>query len=357
MNASQGQILCRNEAQEFFVCEFQTFEDIRSHWLELNRSYKANELALDWEANKLIWDSFYKKRKAGLKFTAGFQKGRCVGIFPLFWIEKDPTEPPGWYLSDDFIISREYFCYPDKIHLFADHLSPHSSDDLSCFYTPLVSDRFSLAPGGVVELKQSQDEYLQSLKKKSRHTFRRTLDMNSDLTVQVDCQIRWREIRTVLKSQIDNWMKKAESVSVDYFFYSRDKIRTDLLLMSRAQAMGKLIALYFYCGRNLIAANFAVRRENDRIDDYICLRDCREEYARRGLGIFAILKNMEVCRNLGIRYYDLSACLKDYKRKFINVDSFFYFLPRTGEDAGRPLPARTGIEPSEAAVGDHPFHG
>ncbi|MFH2041106.1 MAG: hypothetical protein ABIJ35_01150, partial [Acidobacteriota bacterium] len=86
-----------------------------------------------------------------------------------------------------------------------------------------------------------------------------------------------------------------------------------------------LISHYFYEGDCLIAANFAVRRENDRVDDYLCLRDCGEKQAWRGLGIYAILFNMEFSRSLGIRWYDLSACVREYKRKFINMESSFIY--------------------------------
>ena len=41
--------------------------------------------------------------------------------------------------------------------------------------------------------------------------------------------------------------------------------------------------------------------------------------------IYAILFNMEFCRSQGIRWYDLSACVREYKRKFINMESSFIY--------------------------------
>ena len=88
--------------------------------------------------------------------------------------------------------------------------------------------------------------------------------------------------------------------------------------------MGKLLALYIRLEGELVAANFACLRERDRVDDYLCLRDARPELLSRGVGIFAVLANMESSRRLGVRHYDLSACITDYKRKFLNTDAFFY---------------------------------
>jgi hypothetical protein len=357
MNIVKKEVFFPVEAEDLSLLEFQTFEEVKPYWQDLNQNYKANELALDWKANKLIWDNFYRKRGSKLKIIVGFLNRQCVGIFPLFWIEKDPTEPSGWYLSEDFIISREYFCHPSTIHSFIDFLPPHSSDDMSCFYSPVHHERFSRASGGVVELRDSQEEYLQSLKKKSRHTLKRTLEMNSDLAVQIDFKIRWNEIQRILKSQINNWMRKAELIDHDYFIYSSNKIKTDLLLLSRAQEMGKLIALYFYLEGNLISANFAALRETDRIDDYLCLRDCGGEHSWRGLGIFAILKNMEVSRSLGIRYYDFSSCLKDYKKKFINIESSFYFLHYSGGRVQKNPEVTPGNERFECATFDQVTNG
>jgi len=76
----------------------------------------------------------------------------------------------------------------------------------------------------------------------------------------------------------------------------------------------------------LVTANFSIQREQDRVDDYLCLRNSQDHLSSRGLGIFAILKNMEHTRQMGIKYYDLSSCMNDYKRKFVNMETFFYVM-------------------------------
>ena len=150
--------------------------------------------------------------------------------------------------------------------------------------------------------------------------------MNSDVKVISDDRLHEDKIRPLLECYLNYWRQKNGSASEDYNRYSRDKILIDLLLMRRAEELGKLIAMYFYLDEELVAANFSVKREQDRVDDYMCLRNGREHLASRGLGIFAILKNIEHCRELGTRYYDLSSCLRDYKRKFVNMETFFYFM-------------------------------
>ena len=317
------------------VIEFSSYEDVTGFWRELNHSYKDGDLTLDLKAHQLIWDHFYKPRGARLKILVGLEGGACIGIFPFIWNDRDPFDPPHWSLSDEFIIAREYFCPPESIHRFIDYLPPHYSDDLSCFYVPQESRFFQRYGGGVVDLKSSPDEYLQSLTKKHRHTLKRTLHINEDITVVPDTRIRWDSIQAVLQQQLDHWMKKTLTNSEEYYHYSRDKVSTDLVLMARAEEMERLVALYFYLKDELVAANFSVRRESNRVDDYVCLRSSREDLAWRGLGIFAILKNMDHARNQGLRFYDLSACLKDYKRKFINTESSYYYLGYEGISAAQ----------------------
>lgn len=303
---------------------FHHYDQVKPLWEELNRTYQLGELTFDWTTNKIIWESFYQPRNTNLMIIAGMHKNKCVGIFPF--ISEKGSNSPQWSISEDFIIGREYFCPPAKIHLFRNLLPDHGAEDMSCFYTPQYPQFFHRVPGGVVDIKTSQDNYLASLKKKSRHALRRVEKINSDIKVRVDNRINRSEISGVLKSQLEYWQKKSREHGGDET-YSRDKIHTDLKIMERAQSMGKLIAIYLYLDGEMVAANFSVKRGNNRLDDYLCLRNCGEEYAHRGLGFYAILKNMEYCRDLNIQKYDLSSCSAKYKRRFINTSSFYYYLP------------------------------
>jgi hypothetical protein len=311
--------------KQLCLSEFSSFEEVRPFWEELNRTYKDGELTLDWKSHALIYNNFYRDRNAALKIFVAFEGQRCIGIFPMMWLDNDPIDPPRLTLSDDFIIAREYFCPPEKLQQTIEFLPPHYADDLSCFYQPEETDLFSRSPGGIVDLMDSEEAYFQSLRKKARHTLKRTLALNADLRIESDTRVRQDEIQSVLQHQLDYWIQKSSVISSAYVEYSRKKVMTDLILMDRAAEMGKLIAHYYYEGRTLVAVNFSVRREKDRVDDYLCLRDCREHQGWRGLGIFAILTNMNFCRRNGIRWYDLSACVKDYKKKFMNKESFFYY--------------------------------
>lgn len=308
------------------ILSFNSYEDVRPFWMELSQTYKNGELALDWTANKLIWDHFYKNRKFRLNIIVGIQDGCCIGIFPLLFGDHDMNRNFYWSFNDDFIISKEYYCPPEDVHRFLEHLPPHLSDDLSCFYAPEQTNYFYRSARGLVDMKPSQEEYFQSLKKKYRHDMRRTWKLNADVEVMADNRVHDDKIVALLENYLDYWRQKNGTVSEEYVRYSRDKILTDLLLMCRAEKLGKLIALYFYLGGELVAANFSIRREQDRVDDYLCLRNSQDHLSPRGLGIFAILKNMEHCRQMGLKYYDLSSCMNDYKRKFVNMETFFYVM-------------------------------
>jgi len=331
------------------VRRFDSYEAVKPLWEELNRTYKNGELTVDWTAHRIIWDHFYAIRGSRLMILAGLENGCCTGIFPF--VCEEPGEPPQWVFSDDFIISREYFCPPDKIHLFRDLLPSHLSDDLSCFYKPDYPASFAQAPGGMVDLLDSPEAFLRSVGKKSRHALSRVLRDNSDIRIEVDNRVRVDEIQGILHSQLAYWLKKKGYEREEDYTYSRDKIGTDLALMQRAAEMGKLIALYFYLDAQLLAANFSVARETNRVDDYLCLRDCREPFSRRGLGFLAILKNMAHCRSRGIRYYDLSACMDEYKKRFINTDLSFYYLPRSSfrdpVQAGRDISLDSPVQPDQ----------
>jgi hypothetical protein len=308
------------------ILSFDSYDRVRPFWSELSRTYKNGELALDWTANKLIWDHFYKNRGFHLNIVIGVQDGCCTGIFPLLYGDFDMNDVPYWSFNDDFIISKEYFCPPEGLHHFLRHLPPHFCDDLSCFYMPEKPRYFYRAARGLIDMKLSNEDYFQSLKKKYRHDLRRTWNMNVDVEVSVTDRLHTDKIDSLLQYYLDHWRQKNTGLSKEYIQYSRDKILTDLLLMHRAEELGKLIAQYFYLGGELVAANFSIRREQDRVDDYLCLRNSQERFSSRGLGIFAILKNMEHCRKMGIKYYDLSSCMNGYKRKFVNMETFFYVM-------------------------------
>jgi hypothetical protein len=148
-------------------------------------------------------------------------------------------------------------------------------------------------------------------------------ERNRDLAVEADGLVRDGEIQELLEAYLGAWRERFPG-DRERQDYSRDKVGTDLALMRRAAEMGRLQALYLRLRGRLLAANFAVFHGPDciRLDDYLCLRDPREQ--ARGLGNFAILANMEQARRAGVRWYDLSAILSDYKRRFLNTRAVFY---------------------------------
>ncbi len=151
--------------------------------------------------------------------------------------------------------------------------------------------------------------------------------------------MRREEIGPLVRKYLDYWKMKVDGAP-ERVAYSRDKVATDLALMERAAALGKLVALYFDLDGALVAANFAALRDRDRVDDYLCLRDAGPELAQRGLGIYAVLRNMESLPRRGVRRYDLSAWITDYKRKFLNAEALLLRLGRGTALAGGKGAAR-----------------
>jgi hypothetical protein len=301
------------------ILELASYEDAAPYWADLERTYRSGELTLDLTAHRIVWDGFYRERGAVLRILAALDGGSCVGIFPLLHTADDA--PGSWTFTDDFLIAREYFCPPDRIHEVLPLLPPHLADDLSCFYEPTVAEGFVRVPGAIIELHESREAYLASLAKKARQQLRHNWQANADLSVEVDGRVRHEEIGALTARYLEYWTAKCGGDPARVA-YSTDKVRTDLALMDRASQMRKLVALYLRLDGALVAANFAVLREDDRVDDYLCLRDA--SHGQRGLGIYAVLRNMEECRARGVRYYDLSAWITEYKKKFLNADRSFH---------------------------------
>jgi hypothetical protein len=335
------------------VRELASYEEVRPYWEQVNRTYKGGELVLDWTARRIIWERFYRPRGYELKIVVAFEDECCTGIFPFLKPPLVTDGPQSWDLCDDMLIAQEYFCPPDRLGLYSRYLPPHLADDLSSFYRPATLDGFTTGLGTVIDLKESQDEYLSSLPRQYRRSLKHTVRGNADLLVEPDSGIRRDQIQELVRLHLEHWYTRIGPFDPVRRRYTYDKIHTDLQLMARAEEMGILIALYFFVGAELVAANFSVRRERDRVDDYICLRNGLPPHARRSLGTFAILKNMDHCRGLGIRYYDLSSSQADYKNKFVNTGMRFHRLAYPeSKEAGRPRrPARSAKTRPPVLVG------
>ena len=322
----------------FRALRFTRWPVVKPFWEDLNRSWKGGELALDYRAHEIIWERFLEPRGFELQIYVVLEGDRCIAIFPMSRSERDPFGSTCWSLSDDFIIAREYFCPEDQIHRAIELIPPHITDDMSCFYRPADTTGFDQGPGGVVDLKDSREAYLGSLRGSDRRDLLHTIRKNADILVETDNRVRGDEIAPLLERYLRYRKRKCGESRAEYFKYSRDKILCDLALMQRAEEMSRLVALYFRWGEELVAANYSVLRESDRVDDYLCIRTDEEAHAKRGLGIFAILANMDVCRGLGVRFYDMSASGAAYKAKFSNFSKTFFYRRYDVGGAGEPFP-------------------
>jgi hypothetical protein len=251
------------------------------------------------------------------------ESGRPVGLVPLLLTREDRAGGGPWTFTDDFLLAREYFCPPSLLQRLLPLLPEHLADDLSCFEAPEPQARecFEPCPGAIADLGASQEAYFDSLPGRHRRQLRAVWERNRDLAVEPDRRVRQDLLEELLEGYLGYWRDRFSGVK-ERQDYSRDKVRTDLALMQRAAELGRLLALYLRLDGRLMAANFSVFHGQDRLDDYLCLRDSREQ--ARGLGNYAILANMQEARKAGVRWYDLSAILSDYKRRFLNTQAVFY---------------------------------
>jgi len=303
------------------ILTLRSYEEALPYWEQLVRSYRNGELCLDWQAHRIIWESFYAPRGAELRIYVAVEAGRPAGIVPLLLTREDRESGGPWTFTDDFLLAREYFCPPPLLPRLLPKLPEHLADDLSCFEAPPEGERFETCPGAIADLGADQEAYFASLPGRHRRQLRAVWERNRDLVVEPDHRVRRELLGELLESYLGYWRERF-SEAKERQDYSRDKVRTDLALMDRAAEMGRLLALYIRLEGRLVAANFSVLHGKDRLDDYLCLRDPREE--ARGLGNFAILANMEQARKAGRRWYDLSAIMSGYKRRFLNTGAVFY---------------------------------
>jgi hypothetical protein len=306
---------------ELDILTLGSYEEALPFWEELGRDYRSGELCLDWQAHRIIWEVFYAPRGAELRVHVALEDDRPVGIVPLLLTREDRESGGPWTFTDDFLLAREYFCPPSLLPRLLPLLPEHLADDLSCFEEPEARELFEACPGAIADLGVSREAYFASLPGRHRRQLRAVWERNRDLAVETDHRVRWEELGELVDSYLGYWRARFPGQE-ERHAYSRDKVLTDLRLMERAAEMGRLLALYLCLDGRLVAANFSVHHARDRLDDYLCLRDAREE--DRGLGNFAILANMEAARKAGVRWYDLSAILSDYKRRFLNTQAVFY---------------------------------
>ncbi len=314
------------------IDRYDSYDAIHQIWRDMNHRYKGGEMALDWELHHELWYRFHAEDGDLLNILVASESGSCIGIFPFSRaeIQGSADTESEWVLGEDTLISREYFCPPERIGEIVSCLPPHSATDLSCFYRPGDLDRFVSRRGCIVNLMPSESEYLLSIQPKHRADYLKTERMNADIEVLADNAVREHVVGELREQYIEYWMTKNEHRGKREADDSRKKILRDFVLFHQAEKLGKLVVLYFYVKGRLVAANFAVRRETDRVDDYLCLRSTDKAYLKRRLGVYAIIRNMQHCRSLGVRYYDLSDFHAAYKESFVNT-AYHYWTPRMGE--------------------------
>lgn len=173
-----------------------------------------------------------------------------------------------------------------------------------------------LKPSNVVSLDKPFPEYFQSLDRKARSTLRNIINRNADITV-------------VPK---EPELKAFQKISGIYYDYCVENFTADLQcqlymfpeIFKTASELRKLVALSFYLGEDLVAANYGILSEGGKcFCDYICYRNSQDEtLKKRSLGIFAIIENLKyVQERFGCQWYDLASDF-DYKKQFINCEKY-----------------------------------
>lgn len=170
-----------------------------------------------------------------------------------------------------------------------------------------VSEAINLTP------HTSFSDYLQSLPTKDFKTLRDNLKKNSDCAVTILrpselCEAQRNEIAGLVTKYADFW--KARDTHYGNFI--------PYLVTSTFDAFSESsVVMLIYKSDVLVAVNLAHIVNNTTVVDMVCLRDPTEADTRkRGLGIFAILKNIEYAIQQGYKTYWFTDGSQSYKQQF-----------------------------------------
>lgn len=291
---------------------FQSLSEIEHHWREFNFSSSIN---YDFDTC-LSLEKLMLSLATQSKIIVAMESDTVVGIFPMYFIfnEDDDDDLPGQWMSFDyFFIGSRPMCSEEILIKVLPLLpAPYVSRDLF-FKFRLPEDIACEFPAQVISLPRTFEEYLYTIRKPDRNEIRRVVKKNADISIEYS----------------ENY-EEAMALYVEYLRWFDEKHDTsDLLstlfnkawfsIFEHARRLGCLMYIGFRLDGVLIAANYAIRKD-DCVDDYICVRKVGDSFDERGLGNLAIIENIKYAISLGLQYYDLSAFVMPYKKKFINND-------------------------------------
>lgn len=319
-----------------------TYEEAEPLWRHLQKSPRYDELVYDYEVHQRLWERYHSKYSSELRILAGFEGGACRGVIPFFRMDNGK-----WIFSEDCLIGRDYLCAPSRLRYFIPHFPPHFAEELKPASGKIMGRGFSTVPVARIEGFAGMAEYLGRMCKKDRYNLRRVLRQNQDLRIKVDSRIATEEIGPLTAQYLEYWTTKNRPVDDPW---DRPLIRhgIDMIILKRAEELGKLLALYFYEKDRLVAANFSVLRGKNEVDDYLCLRDMSEEMLPRSLGSYAILRNLEVASSRGVRSYDLSLGTMHCKSRFLAEFKDCYCYESPPDKWQTPEPCYSDFSPASA---------
>ena len=276
---------------------------------------------------------------------------KIVGVIPLFQ-DVDVAADQKIHRQYDWVGMEDFVGFtpsvlPEYLEQFIHHLPPVQTYDISVAYKPTNTlGLFEESTSWAIDLScySNLQEYLDDMKAKPRSSLTKSLRDNADINVEpiilphrgvaswvrekfknsyedywVRCDIR------DAKQEVENQKSLGLQHQRLYPWYPELKETPSVVTM---QDFMETLSQFAYCGLvgldfqlngKTVAANFSLHNEHTgEFTDYICVRDPNNaEIATRGLGIFAIVKNIEEAIKRKARWYNLSDGPQPYKKKFI----------------------------------------
>lgn len=302
--------------------------------LQLEPTYITQTAEFTHAAYQHYQDAY--SNKVHMRFVVAMFGDSVLGILPLFLDWNNPKYESWSFLGSLWACEYVPPCPPD---VFV-KLLPYCP----ALYEPLLSVHWFAKTGlqsvtdtsGCFKLPCTFSAYLQGLPTKVRGNFCRCLRRNSDLQVGIGIPDTPQ-----LAELISDYTKYCEGALDSPAMRQSLAFPQQIKLFETLSKGGQVLSsskdsqvLSFWEGDRLLAVNYAwCNRATHTTVDSLCLRRTDLSTKKRGIGIYAILKNIQSAIIRGDRHYSLASGGQEYKRQFSAGSPAMSYLFRTGSEA------------------------
>lgn len=167
--------------------------------------------------------------------------------------------------------------------------------------------------GGTFLLPISLDHFITSASYKARSDWRRLVRKAEAAGLRVQKTVDWDALGTIFPGYLQHWASQHSSYSNEVEMFKHT------VSMFKNASPDQYVGITLYLNNVPVAVNLAWLKD-DLVLDTICVRNMDPKYKPFGLGIVAILTNIDACIELGKTRYSLCSGDQRYKSQFIGTE-------------------------------------